>query len=74
MRIFEQQEHAYFHHSLDFVLMESLLHALKSPDDLPLIHEHFDSLHTNDVIGFAPVYKSNTRPKSASKDNLNWSK
>ena len=62
VRVFDEQSHSYFTQSLDFVLMESLLHALGQTENArkTRFHHDWEAWEVNNLMGFAPVYKRNT--------------
>ena len=65
VRVFDEQDHNYFTHSVDHVLMESLLHSLGQTENnrKTKFHHNWESWEENSLMGFAPFYKEN-KPKS----------
>ena len=60
--MFEEQDHAFFVNSSDFVLVMSLLYSLDIDEDAISgvgIHEHWQALDINQEIGFVPHYNEN---------------
>ena len=67
VRVFDEQGHDYFTYSADLVLMESLLYALGAAENplRTIFHHDWEAWEQNNLMGFAPIYKSNKATPSA---------
>ena len=69
--MFDEQDHGYFTHSMDHILMESLLFSLGQKEKKTKFHHHYEAWEENSLMGFAPFFKENKSEDSEAKDPYN---